>query len=53
LSLAGIRPPSDAAVSVNLELRAGWIIDLSGDRPAPTKWSTNEAGQVIDARPAE
>jgi hypothetical protein len=30
LSVAGIRPAADANVSVNLELRAGYVIDLSG-----------------------
>jgi hypothetical protein len=33
LGLAGIAPASSPALSVNLEIRAGYIIDLSSDDP--------------------
>lgn len=34
LAIAGIRPsPDGASVNVNLTFRAGWVINLSGERP--------------------
>jgi hypothetical protein len=36
LALAGIKPVADAQVSVNIELKAGYVIDISEtERPAP------------------
>jgi hypothetical protein len=54
LGVAGIKPAADAQVNVNLELRAGYILDLRepDDRTAPAKMIEHEAGQVIDAKPA-
>ncbi|MFZ0152441.1 MAG: hypothetical protein WAM72_29600 [Xanthobacteraceae bacterium] len=56
LGVAGIKPAADAQVNVNLELRAGYVIDLSGDRDdrAPAvKVIDSEAGAVVDtAKPA-
>jgi hypothetical protein len=34
LGLAGIAPATTPSVSINLELKAGYIIDLSDDPPA-------------------
>jgi hypothetical protein len=34
LGLAGIQPAGNPTVSVNLEIRAGYVIDLSDDPPA-------------------
>lgn len=35
LAIAGIKPTADAQVSVNIDIKAGYVIDLSGDqRPA-------------------
>jgi hypothetical protein len=53
LGVAGIKPAADAQVNVNLELRAGYVIDLRGrsDRsPLPNVTIDGEAGQVIDAK---
>jgi hypothetical protein len=36
LGIAGIKPDADAAVNVNIEVKAGWVIDVSpapGERP--------------------
>src|ERR1019366_834589 len=33
LSLAGIQPATNPSISVNLDIRAGYVIDLSDDRP--------------------
>jgi hypothetical protein len=33
LGLAGIQPASNPSISVNLEIRAGYVIDLSDDPP--------------------
>jgi hypothetical protein len=52
LALAGIKPASDASVSVNvgIELKAGYVIDLSErDEPA----ARIVGGAVIDAKPVD
>lgn len=36
LGIAGIKPTQDAQVSVNIELKAGYVIDLSDD-PKPMR----------------
>ena len=36
LGLAGIAPASQPSVSVNVEIRAGYVIDLRDDDPPPT-----------------
>jgi hypothetical protein len=33
LGLAGIQPATNPSISVNLDVRAGYVIDLSDDRP--------------------
>jgi hypothetical protein len=33
LGLAGIQPASTPSVSLNLEIKAGWVIDLTDDAP--------------------
>jgi hypothetical protein len=57
LAVAGIRPPADASVSVNIELKAGYVIDLTGRKPRTeqiaAKVIDGEAGTVIDAKPVE
>lgn len=53
LSVAGIRPAPDAHMSVNLQVTAGWVIDLSGDRPKAEPKIVEGAGTVIDAKPVE
>jgi hypothetical protein len=35
LGLAGIQPAGTPSVSLNLEIKAGYVIDLSDDPPAP------------------
>lgn len=35
LGLAGIQPAGTPSVSVNLEIKAGYVIDLTDDPPAP------------------
>jgi hypothetical protein len=41
LGIAGIKPAQDAQVSVNIELKAGWVIDLTdADRPMKTVQSS-------------
>jgi ParB-like chromosome segregation protein Spo0J len=52
LGVAGIKPPADAQVNVNLEIRAGYVLDLREyDKPA-AKIVAGEA-KVIGAKPAE
>jgi hypothetical protein len=36
LAIAGIAPASTPSISLNLEIKAGYVIDLSDDPPAPT-----------------
>jgi hypothetical protein len=58
LQAAGIGPATAAPVNVNVEVRAGWVIDLS-EPDRPMKIVTGEArpvesaGPVIDAKPGE
>ena len=35
LGLAGIAPASTPSVSLNIEIKAGYVIDLTDDRPGP------------------
>jgi hypothetical protein len=48
LALSGIKPPPDTSMNVNIELKAGYVIDLSGRIRAGPKIV---AGQVVDAQP--
>jgi hypothetical protein len=50
LGVAGIKPAADAQVNVNIELKAGYVIDLSErDEPA----AKIVGGQVVDDKPAD
>jgi hypothetical protein len=50
LGVAGIKPAADAQVNVNIELKAGYVIDLSErDEPA----AKIIGGQVVDDKPAD
>jgi len=40
-AIGGIKPAQDAQVSVNIDIKAGYVIDLSGDQRPP----------MIDASP--
>jgi hypothetical protein len=56
LGVAGIKPAAEAQVNVNLEMRAGYVIDLRerSDRGAlPVKVIEGAAGVVVDAEPAD
>ena len=50
LQAAGIGPATAAPVNVNVEMRAGWVIDLSGrdDERAPVRKEVEGAGTVIE-----
>jgi hypothetical protein len=52
LGLAGIQPETSPSVAVNLEIRAGYVIDLSDDPPmrivSGTSTSTRPAAPAID-----
>ncbi len=49
LALAGIKPAADAQVSVNIDIKAGYVIDLSDDpRRVIDGASTIDQAQVID-----
>jgi hypothetical protein len=50
LGVTGIKPAADASVSVNIELKAGYVIDLSEPGQPEQKIV---GGEVIDAKPAE
>jgi hypothetical protein len=52
LGVAGIKPAADAQVNVNIELKAGYVIDLSEPGEPAAKLVGGEA-KVIDAKPAE
>jgi hypothetical protein len=45
LAIAGIKPSNDSHVSVSLDVRAGWIIDLS----ATARSNSAEQLKIIDA----
>jgi hypothetical protein len=53
LGVAGIKPAADAQVNVNLELRAGYILDLREPDAQAAKVIDSEAGVVLDAKPVE
>jgi len=48
LGVAGVKPASDAQVSVNIDLKAGFVIDLSGRSPSerPMKVVSPQPGAV-------
>jgi hypothetical protein len=50
LGVAGIKPAADANVSVNIELKAGYVIDLS--EPGGPE-IVSDVAKVIDAKPVE
>jgi hypothetical protein len=50
LGVAGIKPASDPQVSINLELKAGYVIDLS-ERDEPAAKIVGGMAKVIDAKP--
>jgi ParB-like chromosome segregation protein Spo0J len=52
LGVAGIKPPADAQVNVNIDVKAGYVIDLSEPGEPAAKIVGGEAN-VIDAKPAE
>ena len=52
LGVAGIKPAADAQVNVNIDLRAGYVIDLSEDN-LPTAKIVGDVAKVIDAKPVE
>jgi predicted DNA-binding protein (UPF0251 family) len=35
LAIAGIKPSADTQVSVNIDIKAGWVIDLTDDKRPP------------------
>jgi len=41
LAIAGIKPTADAQVSVNIDIKAGYVIDLTGNAP-PMKTIEND-----------
>jgi hypothetical protein len=42
LGLAGIQPASTTSLSVNLEIKAGYVIDLSDDPPTAMRTIPHE-----------
>jgi hypothetical protein len=42
LAIAGIKPTSDAQLSVNIDVKAGFVIDLT-EQPKPVKIIENDA----------
>jgi hypothetical protein len=52
LGVSGIAPASQPQVSVNVELKAGWVIDLSPADEAERQMMERQA-KVIDAKPVE
>ena len=52
LGVAGIKPAVDASVNVNIELKAGYVIDLS-EPSQPAAKIVNGVAKVIDAKLAE
>jgi hypothetical protein len=56
LGVAGIKPAADAQVNVNLEMRAGYVIDLRDrqDRgPLPNVTIDGAGATVVDEKPVE
>ena len=52
LGVAGVKPAADASVNVNIELKAGYVIDLSERDEPPVAKLVNDVAKVIDAEPA-
>jgi hypothetical protein len=50
LGVAGIKPAADAQVNVNIDVKAGYVIDLSEPGQPEQKIVS---GEVIDAKPVE
>ena len=48
LGLADVAPASAPALNVNLEVRAGWVIDLTDDPRSPMRIVSPTAAPVID-----
>jgi hypothetical protein len=58
LGVAGIKPAADAQLNVNLDLRAGYVIDLRdrndrGPLPAVTIDGDDAGATIVDAKPVE
>ena len=52
LGVAGIKPKSDPQVSVNIELKAGYVIDLTGRAGTyPSDMSHPNANEIKDITP--
>jgi DNA-binding Lrp family transcriptional regulator len=47
LAIAGIKPTADAQVSVNIDIKAGYVIDLTDAQPMRTV-SENMSSKLID-----
>ena len=52
LSVVGIKPAVDAQVNINVELKAGYVIDLSERPDPPVAKLVSGVAKVIDAKPA-
>jgi hypothetical protein len=52
LAIAGIKPATDPQLNVNIELKAGYVIDLS-EPGEPTAKIVGGVANVIDAKPVE
>jgi hypothetical protein len=50
LGVAGIKPATDPQVNINLEIHAGYVIDLS-ERDEPAAKIVGGMAKVIDAKP--
>ena len=52
LGVAGIKPAADANVSLNITLKAGYVIDLS-EPGQPAAKIVGGVAKVVDAKPVE
>lgn len=52
LAIAGIKPVAEPSVNLNVELRAGYVIDLSGRRPLRESGVGNAGAPALPAPPA-
>jgi hypothetical protein len=48
LGIAGIKPANDAQVSVNIDIKAGYVIDLTGDQRARSSPDAGTTAKVIN-----
>jgi hypothetical protein len=51
LAIAGIKPDDTSRVAVSLDIRAGYVIDITGDSPASVAAPSQAESDMVDVTP--